>query len=58
MSENNGIPTIDLGDFMSDDSERRKSFVQTFGQGLLECIQTLCHDLGLVRDLPAVSEHD
>ena len=36
MSENNGIPTIDLGDFMSDDSERRKSFVQTFGQGLLD----------------------
>lgn len=29
-----------------------------FGQGLLECIQTLCHDLGLVGDLPAVAEHD
>ena len=25
-----------MGDFMSDDSERRKSFVQTFGQGLLD----------------------
>ena len=36
MSEKNGIPTIDLGDFMSDDCERRKSFVQTFGQGLLD----------------------
>jgi UDP-glucose 4-epimerase len=27
-----------------------------FGQGLLECIQTLCHDLNLAGELPAAAE--
>lgn len=29
-----------------------------FGQGLLECIQTLCQELSLVGELPAIGEHD
>ena len=29
-----------------------------FGQGLLECIHTLCHELRLVGEMPVVGEHD
>ena len=29
-----------------------------FGQGLLECIQMLSHDIQVAGELPAVGEHD
>jgi len=37
LTDHDRIPTIDLGDFTSGDSERRNHFVQTIGNGLLDC---------------------